>query len=228
MHRFLPIAALAIAGCAAPARAPAPAPAAPAAESGIAALPFERWDVTSGRLEIRIYRDGPMQRLGHNHVIVSEGLRGIVKLREPLLQSGFALELPLASLEVDDPAARAEAGAEFATPVPPKDREATRRNMLGDDVLASARQDVLRLAADGIAGTPAAYATRVRVSFRGEEHAVTVPFTVEREGDTLRARSDFRLMHGHLGLAPFNVGLGALRVRDDIGFLLRLEARRAS
>jgi hypothetical protein len=227
MRRILPILAVLLGGCAAPSREPAPS-AEPTPEPGVAALPFERWDVTGARVEVRVFRDGPMQRLGHNHVIVSDALDGTVKFREPMTNSGFELALPLESLVVDDPATRAGAGAEFAAPVPPKDREATRRNMLGDDVLASARQDVLRLAADGLSGTPGAFATRVRVSFRGEQRVVTVPFTVARRGDGLTAESRFRLMHSDLGLTPFTVALGALKVRNDIELHFRLEARRAS
>lgn len=227
MRRFLAILVLLTSACAAPPREP-PAPAAPSEVPAVAALPFERWDVTASRLEIRVYRDGPMQRLGHNHVIVTEALAGSVKMREPMQNSGFELTLPLESLVVDDPGARADAGAEFATPVPPKDREATRRNMLGDGVLAAARQDVLRLAADGLSGEPGAHAVRVRVSLRGEERLVTVPFTVGIDDGMLAAEASFRLRHGDLGLVPVTVALGAIRVRDDIEFHLRLEARRAS
>ena len=226
MRRILPILVLVIAGCAAPSREPA-APA-PSPADGIAALPFERWDVTASHLELRVYRDGPMQKLGHNHVVVSEALDGFVKLREPLEKSGFELALRLESLVVDDPAARAAAGADFAMPVPQKDRDATRHNMLGDEVLAAGRQDVLRLAADGLTDGTGAHKAQVRVSFRGEEHVVTVPFTVEINGDGLAGQATFSLKHGDLGLKPFTVALGALKVRDDIEVRLRLEARRAS
>lgn len=227
MQRFLPIVLLLLAGCAAPTREPAP-PAGPAPAEGVAALPFERWDVTSSRLEIRVYREGPMQKLGHNHVIVSEALDGIVKFRDPFAQSGFELTLPLESLAVDDPAARSAAGADFVAPLPEKDRDATRRNLLGDEVLAVARQDVLRLTADGMTGTPGAHETRVHVSFRGEEHTVAVPFAVGVEGGRLAAEASFSLTHADLGLKPFTVALGALRVRDDIEIRLQLEARRGS
>lgn len=226
MRRHLAIMAVLAAGCAAPPREapPAVSPCRPARFGA----PAETWEVASSRLEIRVYRDGPMQRLGHNHVIVSEALGGTIRLRQPLVESGFVLALPLDSLVLDDSVARGQAGSDFAAPVPPKDREATRRNMLGEQVLDAARQDVVCLVTEALSAAPGALEARVRVSLRGEEHVVTVPFTIEIEGASLTAQAGFELTHGALGLAPFTVALGALRVRDDIEFHLRLEARRAS
>ena len=57
---------------------------------------------------------------------------------------------------------------------------------------------------------------------------VAVPFTVTIDGDRLEAHADLRLTHADLGLEPFTVALGALRVRDDFEVDLTLEARRGS
>ena len=225
MRKFLPFMLALSAGCAAPPQVqPAAAPPARAAQT----LPHEAWDVVSSRLEVRVYRDGPMLQLGHNHVITSDAIDGVIELREPRPQSGFTLALPLASLVVDDPAARAAAGTEFASPVPEKDRAGTVRNMLGPAVLDAARQAVLHLTADGISGGPVEYVARVRVGLRGEERVIDVPLALSFEGDRLRIHASMRLHHADLGLVPFSVALGALRVRDDIEVDCRLEARRAT
>lgn len=225
MRKFLPFVLALSAGCAAPPQVPPAAPPPPrAAES----LPHEAWEVVSSRLEVRVYRDGPMQQLGHNHVITSDALDGMIELRDPRLRTGFTLELPLASLVVDDPTVRAAAGAEFVTPVPEKDRAGTVRNLLGPAVLDATRQPVLHLTADGISGGPADYIARVRVGLRGEQRVIDVPLTVSFEGDRLRIHASVSLRHADLGLAPFSVALGALRVRDDIEINCRLEARRAT
>jgi hypothetical protein len=223
MRKFLLSLVVLAAGCAAPVQQPpvAPLPATKAAE-----LPFEAWEVVESSLEVRIYRDGPMQQLGHNHLISSAALTGVVKLREPREASGFTLELPLDSLVVDDPEARAAAGADFAAPVPAKDRDGTRRNMLGTSVLDAARQSVLSLTADSLRGGPVNYDARVRIGLRGGQHVVTVPIAVEFAGDRLRVHARVRLRHADLGLKPFSVAFGALAVRDDIGIDCRLEARR--
>jgi hypothetical protein len=226
MRKFLPSAALLLAGCAAP--PPAPPPAAPPATRTAAALPYESWDVVASRLEVRVYRDGPMMQFGHNHVITSEALDGVIELRDPRTQSSFALDLPLGTLVVDDPAARAAAGTDFATPVPAKDREGTMRNLLGPAVLDAERQAVVHLTADGISGGPGEYTARVRVALRSEERVIDVPLSVTFEGDRLRVHANLRLRHVDLGLVPFSIALGALRVRDEIEIDCSLEARRAT
>jgi hypothetical protein len=225
MRKFLPSAALLLAGCAAP--PPAPPPAAPPVTRAAAMQPFEGWDVVASRLEVRVYRDGPMMQFGHNHVITSDAFDGVIELRDPRTQSGFTLDLPLGSLVVDDATARAAAGVEFATPVPEKDREGTMQNLLGPWVLDAARQAILHLTADGISGGPGEYTARVRVALRSEERVIDVPLTVTFEGDRLRVHANLRLRHADLGLVPFSIALGALRVRDDIEIDCRLEARRA-
>jgi hypothetical protein len=160
--------------------------------------------------------------------MTSDQLGGEIALREPLTQSRFDLSLPLDSLVVDDDAARSAAGGEFAAPVPQKDRDATRQNLLGEKVLDAAHQGAIRLVAESITGEAGKYEARVRVSLAGQERVVTAPFTVTVEGGELRAHSAFRMSHADLGLQPFTVGLGALKVRDDLDVELTVEARRGS
>jgi hypothetical protein len=226
MPRFLWPLLLIAAGCAAPPRAEPPRGPPPALPP--AATPGESWTVSASRLEVRVYRDGPMQKLGHNHLVTSDALRGAIQLREPVAGSGFQLELPLESLVVDDAAARGQAGADFAAPVPQQDRDATRANMLGEKLLDAARQGEMRLAAEAISGGAGRYEARVRVSLAGRERVVVAPLTVAIDGGRLTARSRLRLTHAELGLVPFAVALGALRVRDDFEVDLTLEARRGS
>jgi hypothetical protein len=167
-----------------------------------------------------------MAQLGHNHLITSDALTGTIQLREPARDSSFNLELPLDSLVVDDPVARSTAGPEFAKEVPQTDREATRRNMLGPTVLDAGRQPVLSLTAQGLEGGPVDYLAQVRVGLRGEERIISVPLSVQFDDDRVSVQASFKLHHADLGLTPFSVALGALRVRDDLAIECRLEARR--
>ena len=225
MRKFL-IALLALpCGCALPPKAPPPA--LPQAPVTAPAGPFERYDVVASHFEIRVYRDGPMAQLGHNHLISSDGLKGSVQLRDPVSDSRFALELPLDSLVVDDPVLRSAAGADFAKEVPQADRDGTRRNMLGDSVLDMARQPVLRLTVDSLEGGPTEFQARIRVGLRGEERVINVPLTVQAGDGKLGVHASFKLHHADLGLTPFTAALGALRVRDEFEVDCRLEAKRA-
>jgi hypothetical protein len=228
MRKFLWPVLLIVAGCAAPRPQPPAVPVPDAPPAPQAARPFETWTVVASHLEVRVYRDGPMQNLGHNHLIASDALTGLIEFREPLTQSGFKLRLPLDSFVVDDPATREGAGRDFANPVPTKDREATRHNMLGNSMLDAASQPEISLTAETLSGEPGNYRARVRIGLRGGEHVVSVPFTVTIEGGSLRAHASLHLTHADVGLTPFTAALGALRVRDDFEIDLRLEARRAT
>ena len=228
MRKFLLPILLILTACAAPPQQPPPATP-PEAEPAPApaAGPSESWDVHISRLEVRVYRDGPMAKFAHNHLVTSTAVTGRIELREPRTASSFRLELPLESLVVDDEQARAAAGPDFAAPVPEKDREGTRHNLLGDKLLDAARQPVLVMAADGIEGGPENYTVKLRLSLRGEERVLSVPVTMAAEGANLRLHANMKLRHADLGLVPFTAGLGAIRVRDDFEIDCRLEARRA-
>ena len=224
MRKFLIALFVLLCGCALPPKAP------PAAAPSIAAAApsgaFERYEVVASHIEIRAFREGPMAQLGHNHLISSDALAGTIDLRDPASDTRFTLELPLASLVVDDPALRSTAGADFAKEVPQADREATQRNMLGPSVLDAARQPVLRLTAESMDGGPTDFVAQVRVGIRGEERIISVPLSVQVDGDRLSVHASFKLHHADLGLTPFSVALGALRVRDEIEIDCRLEAKR--
>ena len=223
MRKFLIVLSIVIGGCALAPRVPPPA--APAA-AGRPAGPFEAWDVTASRLEVRVYREGPMANVGHNHVITSDALKGTIELRKPRTSSGFRFELPLDSLKVDESKTRAAAGEGFEKPVPDKDRDATRKNMLGDSLLDAAKQPMITLTADALEGGPENFKATVRVGLRGEERVVAVPVAVTFEGEQAHVRAHFTLHHADLGLKPFNVALGALRVKDEFLVDIRVDARR--
>jgi hypothetical protein len=233
MHKLLwsLLPALALAACAAPPRGEAPTTAqAPAAAAGPEgpATSGETWTVVASHLSVRAYRDGPMQKLGHDHLITSDGVVGTIALGAPLTQTRFELRVPLESLVVDDQAERAAAGGIFAAPVPQKDRDATRHNLLGEKLLDAAHQDTMRLTAESLTGDAGRYEARVRVSLAGHDSVVAAPFSVTKDGDRLEAHAVLRLTHADLGLQPFTVALGALRVREDIDVDLKLEAKRGS
>lgn len=226
MRKFLIVLLALTSACALPPKVP-PA-AAPQVPAGAPSGPFERYDVVSSHVEIRVYREGAMAQLGHNHLISSDALKGSIQLRKPLSDSRFTLELPLESLVVDDPALRSRAGPDFAKEVPQKDRDGTRHNMLGASLLDAERQPVLRVTVDSLKGGPAEFVAQLRVGLRGEERVIAVPLSVQAGEGKLSAHASFKLHHADLGLTPFTVALGALRVRDEIEIDCRLEAKRGS
>src|SRR5881396_408728 len=80
------------------------------------AAPRYRVDPQASEMRLLIYRDGPLARFGHNHVVVGR-VHGEIRAGDAAAASGFRLEIPVDSFAVDPPAARAEEGDEFAAHV---------------------------------------------------------------------------------------------------------------
>lgn len=197
----------------------------PAAPSGRVVAVYR---VVEADVAVKVYRDGPLAQLGHNHVISTTAVTGRIELREPLAASSFSLSLPLEALVVDDAARRAAAGADFPDNLTAADREGTRRNLLGPALLDAARHPVLRLDSVAVAAGGEGYRVTARTQVAGVDRQVEVPARLERQGAELVVSGAFVLTHAELGLTPFSAALGALRVREDMEVSYRLVAREGA
>ena len=211
-----------LAACTPAGRPPPPAEQiAPAAAAGGGVR--YRIDPLRSELRILVYRAGPLARLGHNHVLLARDLAGEVWLPADPAAARFAVSFPVAALAVDEPAARREEGEEFASEPSAEDVAGTRRNLEGPALLDAARYPVIRL--DGVAAQgPGGLIARARVVVREHAAELEVPVEVARTPAELVVRGGFTVEQHALGLEPFSVALGALRVRDDLAVRLRLVA----
>lgn len=186
-----------------------------------------RFVVQPGESEllILVYREGRLARLGHNHVISSTQLDGVVYLAPDLLNSAVELRLPVATLEVDRPANRARAGDEFPGEIAPDAIAGTRDNMLGSAQLDAERWPELLLVSRGITGAEPQLKLELDMALKNQVTAITVPVRLRREGDArLIAEGEFSVLQTDLGLQPFSALLGALRVRDQLDIRFRIVA----
>lgn len=226
------LAALGLAGCPSARRAAPPAPVPSGAAAGIAppAPGATRYQVIGGEslLVILVHRGGTFASFGHNHVIASRALTGVVDVQEPPAASTFELHLPVESFTIDEPALRAGRGPGFANAVPDEARDGTRRNMLGESVLDAARFPEVVARAVSFAGGPRHFAARLELEVRGKRSELTVPVQVDQPAaDRLHVTARFAAAQSALGLTPFSVMLGALKVEDLLDVELDLTARRA-
>ncbi len=181
--------------------------------------------VDSARSEVRIlvYRAGPLARLGHNHVLVTRDLAGDVWLPADPAAARFSLSFPVATLAIDEAAARREEGAEFASEPSAADVAGTRRNLEGPAVLDAAHYPSIRL--DGVARRgPGGLLAHGRIVVRDHASELEVPVEVTVTPGELVVRGGFTVLQGALGLEPFSLALGALKVRDDLAVRFRLIA----
>ena len=182
-------------------------------------------DPQASEIRLLVYRDGPLARFGHNHVFIGR-VEGEIRAGDTAAGSAFRLEIPVDSLAVDPPAARAEEGADFSAQVSEQSRQGTRENMLGEEVLDTARHPLIRITSVALAGPRWNPTVTARVTLRGETRDVRFPAAVFQSGDALEVIAGFRVRHSDFGIKPFTVLGGGLTVRDTIDIRVRVVARR--
>jgi polyisoprenoid-binding protein YceI len=221
------LAALALTACQTP--PPVEPSAAVPVSAPLSSQSGKRYIVDSEASEIRllVYRDGPMARFGHNHVMTGQ-VRGEFSVSDTAAASGFQIEIPVASLEVDAPAARAEEGAQFAAPVSDQARKGTRDNMLGADVLDADHFALIRIESDALLGPRWNPGVTARITLRSNTSEVKFPAAVFEQPGALTVIASFQVRQSDLGLKPFSVLGGAIRVGDSIDVRVRLVARPAA
>ena len=182
-------------------------------------------DAEHSVVTLRVYRAGRLAMLGHNHVITSGSETGQVWTDGDPAGSGFDVRLAVADLVVDDPGARAAAGAEFPGELPDAAREGTRRNMLRPEVLDGDHYPELGVHAEALGGTWEHPVVTAAVTLKGRTRMVSLPLEIDREAGALTARGAFRILQSDFGITPFSVGGGALAVADevDVAFEIRCQ-----
>lgn len=229
MHRFLSIFAttvlvLLVGGCQ---PKPTAAPPLPLPQDHAGATLYSI-DTPASKVTVRVYRDGPLARFGHNHVIGLRQLQGRVFVHKELSRSGFELTAPLTAMAVDQPADRLAAGADFPGELPADAIAGTRANMLGPKLLAADQYPLLELNAVAVRGQWPDLIFTVRVSVRGNSRDVEFPAHVTVNGQRLTADGALTLAQSRLGLNPISVLGGGLKVRDELEIFYHLEATRTA
>lgn len=181
-----------------------------------------------------------MAQFGHNHVIVNRAVDGWVDA-EPASAS-FSLRIPLADFVIDDPGARMEEGVDFSEEVAADAKAGTRRNMLSAALLDADRFPAITLTSIALTQAPGSLASgspasegeapkkmvaKLTVDVAGHESTLVVPFILETSAGRVSASGTVVLRQSQMGLTPFSVMLGALRVQDELTVKFRFVALKA-
>ena len=204
--------ALSVTACRAP-PAPRPQAAAPAGPAGATQFKI---DADASKIWLYLHPDGALTRLGHSHVITTRALQGSVWGSPQLERSSCELQLAVSGFVVDDPQERAAAGGEFSEPLDATARAGTREHMLGDRQLHVARFPLVLLHCRRFASVAGGATVELAVTLRDHETELTVPVNWQRAGDALQASGEFTFRQSDLGMEPYSLLFGALRVADDI------------
>lgn len=180
----------------------------------------------ASEVQIQVFRGGTLARLGHNHVMTSKHVAGRVWRHDAFERSGFELHFPVAELIVDDPRARAAAGAEFPGEISATDRDGTRKNMLRPEVLDAEQHPTIALRSVRLAGPANSPQVTARVTIKGVARDLVTPVSVAIEGNRLAATGSFDIQQTDFGIKPFSIGLGALEVQDRLKVSFKVIAEK--
>ncbi len=165
---------------------------------------------------LKVYREGMLSRLGHNHVIAATRISGTVFLQDQLWRSGARLLIPVRDLAVDRPADRRAAGKDFPGTLKSEAIEGTRRNMLSSELLYAEAHQFIELRVAGIRGEPPNVTLVARVKVRGRVSDLLIPAHLQVTPQRIKVMGSMQISQRQLGLEPFSVLNGNLRVRDTI------------
>lgn len=169
-------------------------------------------------LTITVRRGGALARLGHDHVIASRSLQGVVAPAPGRAQFCFRLD----EMSVDEESLRQAAGL---TTTPSADAIAgTRHNMLVR-VLEAERYPWVRIDARRTGNKEVLEAD---ITLHGVTRTVQLPVRIEQaaDGRRLQASGSLLLKQSDFGIVPFAVLGGAMAVQDQMELAFRITARQ--
>jgi hypothetical protein len=222
---------LMLAGCAGrPARepdSPSAVPVAPSTEGSAVRREGRPYAVVANEslLTVLVFRGGALAKAGHNHVIASHALTGTAWVPDDPARASFEVHAPVNEFTIDEPTLRALEGKEFAAEVPDSAREGTKKNMLSEPMLDGARFPEVVLKSERLEPGSEGMLAQVSVAIRGQNHTVTVPVRYVIKANEVRAQGQFALKQTDLGLTPFSLLGGALRVEDEMTVKFSVVAR---
>ncbi|UGQ34799.1 YceI family protein [Janthinobacterium sp. PLB04] len=169
-------------------------------------------------LTITVRRGGALARLGHDHVIASRSLQGVVAPAPGRAAFQFRLD----EMSVDEESLRQAAGL---TTTPSADAIAgTRHNMLVR-VLEAERYPWVRIDARRTGNKEVLEAD---ITLHGVTRTVQLPVRIEQaaDGRRLQASGSLLLKQSDFGIVPFTVLGGAMAVQDQMELAFRITARQ--
>lgn len=182
-----------------------------------------RIDPDASQVEVVVRRAGPLARFGHDHVLVVRELEGHLLWDAADAGSRAELRFPAAKLEVDPPAARTRHGLGTE---PDAEAIAGTSENLQVRVLESGDWPWVELALGDIRPRGDGWEAQGTVTVRGAAAAGAWRFTMSLDANHVAVQGRQELRQTELGLTPFAVMGGGLRVADTMEIHYRLQGFR--
>lgn len=186
-----------------------------------------RVDPDETEVYARVFRGGRLSRLGHNHVVLFNDVRGDVYLAEALAESVFDFTVSPVDATVDPPDLRQAQGEDFQTRVSDSAREGTRQNMLGSEVLHAEGHPRVTIRSTDVQGSRGRPHVTFEISLKNAVREMTIPVELEVDNGRLVATGRFAILQSDFGIEPYAVLGGALKVEDRVEIVFTIVAMKA-
>ena len=172
---------------------------------------------------IRVGRAGRMKNLGHDHVIASENVEGLVMLHDDPAESRADLLIPLQLLIVDKTEYREQMGLEGE--MTESAIEGTSRNMQ-DKVLESEMYPWVQISARFSSAQSDPPILDVSVTLHGATFGYAVPVELQIDPERVVIKGEMTMQHADFGLTPFSAAGGLIKVAEQLQLRFMLVAHR--
>lgn len=179
-----------------------------------------RVDARRSQLIVRAFVGGLLSPFGHNHTIAARDLSGDVQIADPESLRGASLTIVVraASLTVIDK-------------VSESDRRQIEQTMRAEVLETSKYPEIVFHSTEVQAQKVGDGQYRIRIAGDLSLHGVTRPLVINAlasfDGETLHARGEFTLRQSDYKITPPSLGLGTIRVKDELKLSFDITATRA-
>jgi len=184
--------------------------------------PVYRIDPSKSLIQVLVYREGALAKMGHDHVVASREVRGYALLPAGLAQARADFYFPVATLSMDEPELRRRAG--FTSEISAEDIENTRLRMLR--LLEADQHPFAQIRAVRATGTQPDLVLDAELTLHGVTRALNLPARLSVDDGRFSIEGEIELRQTDYGITPFSVLGGALAVKDALRVIFRIEGVR--
>jgi len=182
-----------------------------------------RLDEHGSWADIVAFKEGKLARFGHDHVVSTNAVNGLVMIGDAYSTSRADLVVQLASLEVDLEGRRAKYGLD--NKVSDSAKKGTRKNLF-DEVLETTSWPGVSIHATLADTSTESAMLDVQLELHGVEQRFELPVSLQFTDSTLHAEGTFELVQSDYEITPYSALAGGLRVRDRVNIHFSLVAQR--
>ena len=180
------------------------------------------YGVDGGRLEVIIKYDRSALIAGHDHVLQSNSFSGSVTWdQDDPSACRVSLTLPVQTLVVDPPGARARRGFEGETG--DGDKKSIKKNALSRGQLDAESHPNITYTATSCAAQGDKVKVVGKLTIRGTSHTVTSIMDISADGQSFTGSGRFQATHEDFGFKPYTALLGSLRNDTALTFYVNVK-----